>query len=393
MIEDDRADGRDDDRSLEALRARIRSFADRELAPRAATIDAEDAFPRSLWPLLGDLGVLGPTIPEADGGAGLSLLEHLILVEEISRASGAVGMSYAAHSNLCVHNLWLHGTIEQRRRWLPGLLSGEHVGALAMSEAEAGSDVIGSMACHAEHADGGWIANGTKMWITNGPEADVLIVYMRTAPASDRSSVTAFVVERGLPGFEATGKLDKLGMRGSPTSELVFTNCRIGDDHVLGDVGGGAHLLMQGLDSERLVLCGGPIGIMQAALDLVLPYLRDRRQFGRPIGSFELMQGKLADMHVALESSRALAYRVAAGFDADEGGGRRSADAAGALMHASESAVRVALEAIQVFGGRGYLNDSPAGRLLRDAKLYTIGAGTNEIRRMLIGRALTGRLD
>ena len=392
MIENERADGRAAERSIEALRARIRSFADREVAPHAAGIDADDTFPRWLWPMFGELGVLGPTVPQVDGGAGLSVLEHLILVEEISRVSGAVGMSYAAHSNLCVHNLWLHGTAEQRRRWLPRLLSGEHVGALAMSEAEAGSDVIGSMACHAERTDGGWIANGTKMWITNAPEADVLIVYMRTAPPSDRSSVTAFVVERGMPGFRASGKLDKLGMRGSPTSELVFTDCRIPNDHVLGDIGGGAHLLMQGLDSERLVLCGGPIGIMQAALDLVLPYLRDRRQFGRPIGSFELMQGKLADMHVALESSRALAYRVAAGF-ADGASARQSADAAASLMHASESAVRVGLEAIQVFGGRGYLNDSPAGRLLRDAKLYTIGAGTNEIRRMLIGRALTGRLD
>jgi isovaleryl-CoA dehydrogenase len=385
---DDQTDGS----SLDDLRARVRAFADREVVPHAAKIDVEDSFPRWLWPMFGDLGVLGPTVPRSDGGAGRSLLEHLVIVEEISRASGAVGMSYAAHSNLCVHNLWLHGTERQRRRWLPKLLSGEHVGALAMSESDAGSDVIGSMACRAERVDDGWLANGTKMWITNGPEADVLIVYMRTGPISERSSVTAFVVERDMPGFRASPALDKLGMRGSPTSELVFTDCQIPADHVLGEVGGGAHVLMHGLDSERLVLAGGPIGIMVSAMDLVLPYVRERRQFGRPIGSFELMQGKLADMHAALESSRAFAYRVAAGFDATDES-RRSADAAACLMHASESAVRVALETIQTFGGRGYLTENAAGRLLRDAKLYTIGAGTNEIRRMLIGRALTGWLE
>jgi isovaleryl-CoA dehydrogenase len=381
-----------DERSLEALRSSVREFAEREIAPIAAEIDRRDSFPRWLWPRLGELGVLGPTVPQADGGAGRSLLEHVVIVEEISRASGAVGMSYAAHSNLCVHNLCLHATQDQRRKWLPKLLSGEHVGALAMSESGAGSDVIGSMACRAERTDDGWLANGTKMWITNGPEADVLIVYMRTGPLEDRSaSVTAFVVERGMAGFRASPKLDKLGMRGSSTSELVFTDCRISDDHVLGPVGGGARVLMGGLDSERLVLAGGPIGIMQAAFDLMVPYLRERRQFGRPIGSFELMQGKLADIHVALESSRAFAYRVARAFEREDG--RKTADAAACLLYASESAVRVTLEAIQTYGGAGYLNESPAGRLLRDAKLYTIGAGTNEIRRMLIGRQLTGKLE
>ena len=376
--------------SLEELRKSVREFAEREIAPHAAAIDRDDVFPRWLWPGLGALGVLGPTVSVVDGGAGLGALEHLVIVEEISRASASVGMSYAAHANLCVHNLWRSGSPEQRRRWLPGLLSGEHVGALAMSEADAGSDVLGSMRCHAERVDGGWIANGTKMWITNGPEADVAIVYMRTEGVA-AGPVTAFVVERGMEGFATSPKIDKLGMRGSPTCELVFTDCRIPDDHVLGAPGGGVRVLMQGLESERLVLTGGPIGIMQAALDLAVPYTRERRQFGKPIGSFELMQGKLADMYVALESSRAYAYRVAEGFDL-AGATRQSAATAGCLLYASERAVEVALEAIQVFGGMGYVSENAAGRLLRDAKLYTIGAGTNEIRRMLIGRQLTGEL-
>ncbi len=378
---------------IDELRASVRTFAERELAPKAAQIDRDDSFPRWLWPQLGELGVLGPTVPVADGGAGLGFLEHLVIMEEISRASAATGMSFAAHSNLCVHNLWAHGTPAQRARWLPGLLSGEHVGALAMSEADAGSDVIGGMACRAERGDGGWIANGTKMWITNGPEADVLIVYMRTAPpATGSASVTAFVIERGMEGFSASPKLDKLGMRGSPTSQLVFSDCFIPDDRVLGEVGGGVRVLMSGLDSERLVLSGGPIGIMQAALDLVIPYVRERRQFGKPIGSFELMQGKLADMFVALESSRAFAHDVARRFER-EPDRRQSAAAAACLLAASEGAVQVALEAIQSLGGVGYLNDMPAGRLVRDAKLYTIGAGTAEIRRLVIGRELTGRID
>jgi isovaleryl-CoA dehydrogenase len=379
--------------SVEELRETVRTFAERELAPHADDIDRDDAFPRWLWPRLGELGVLGPTVAEADGGAGLGFLEHLVVVEEISRASASIGMSYAAHSNLCVHNLWANGTPAQRARWLPRLLSGEHVGALAMSEADAGSDVIGSMSCRAARGDGGWVANGSKMWITNGPEADVLVVYMRTGgEAEGSSSITAFVVEREMAGYSASPKMDKLGMRGSPTCEIVFADCFIPDDHVLGEVGGGVKVLMSGLDSERLVLSGGPIGIMQAAMDLVLPYVRERRQFGRPIGSFELMQGKLADMFVALESSRAFAYDVARRFDR-EPGGRHTAAAAACLLAASEHAVRVALESIQSLGGAGYLNEMPSGRLLRDAKLYTIGAGTAEIRRMLIGRALTGRLE
>ncbi|MGZ8631027.1 MAG: acyl-CoA dehydrogenase family protein [Actinomycetota bacterium] len=379
--------------SIDELRETVRGFAEQEVAPHAEAIDRDDAFPRWLWPRLGDLGVLGPTVSAADGGAGLGFLEHLVIVEELSRASASVGMSYAAHSNLCVHNLWANGTIEQRERWLPSLLSGEHVGALAMSEAGAGSDVIGSMACRAERTDDGWVADGSKMWITNGPEAAVFVVYMRTAPADPgSSSVTAFVVERDMPGFSVSPKMDKLGMRGSPTSEIVFSGCHIPDDHVLGGAHGGVRVLMSGLDSERVVLSGGPIGIMQAAIDLVLPYVRERRQFGTPIGSFELMQGKIADMYVALGSSRAYAYDVAGRFDRAPAE-RHSAAAAACLLLASERGVQVALEAIQAMGGAGYLNEVPAGRLLRDAKLYTIGAGTAEIRRMLIGRELVGKLE
>jgi isovaleryl-CoA dehydrogenase len=378
--------------SIEELRHTVRTFAERELGPHADSIDRDDVFPRWIWPRLGELAVLGPTVPESDGGPGLGFLEHVVIVEEISRVSASVGMSYAAHSNLCVHNLWSNGTEQQRARWLPKLTTGEHVGALAMSEADAGSDVIGSMTCRAERVDGGWLANGSKMWITNGPEADVLVVYMRTAPAEGpSSSVTAFVVEREMAGFSVPQKMDKLGMRGSPTSEIVFDDCLIPEDHVLGEVHRGVRVLMSGLDSERLVLSCGPIGIMQAALDLVIPYVRERKQFGRPIGSFELMQGKLADMFVALESSRAYAYDVARRFDASPGD-RHGAAAAASLLHSSERAVQVALEAIQSLGGAGYLNEVPAGRLLRDAKLYTIGAGTAEIRRMLIGRELTGKL-
>ena len=378
--------------SVGELRETVRGFAERELAPHAEAIDRDDSFPRWLWPRLGELGVMGPTVPEEDGGAGVGFLEHLVVVEEISRASASMGMSYAAHSNLAVHNLWANGTEAQRARWLPKLLTGEHVGALAMSEADAGSDVVGSMSCRAERVDGAWIANGSKMWITNGPEADVLIVYMRTTPeGGGEQAVTAFVVERDMTGFSVSPKMDKLGMRGSPTAEIVFRDCAIPDENVLGEVHRGVKVLMSGLDSERVLLSGGPIGIMQAALDLVLPYVRERRQFGVPIGSFELMQGKLADMFVALESSRAYAYEVAGRFDRQPDR-RHSAAAAACLLAASERAVQVALEAIQSMGGAGYLNEVPAGRLLRDAKLYTIGAGTAEIRRMLIGRELTGRL-
>jgi isovaleryl-CoA dehydrogenase len=389
---DTRAGGATETLPLDELRTEIRRFADREVAPRAGEIDATDRFPRDLWPKLGALRVLGPTVPDGYGGAEVGFLAHLVIVEELSRASASVGLSYAAHSNLCVHNLWRHATSGQRARWLPRLLSGEHVGALAMSESGAGSDVLGSMRCTATRDGDGWIANGSKMWITNGPEADVLVVYMRTPDAGGASPLTAFVIERGMEGFSTPQHLDKLGMRGSATSELLFADCRIPQDHVLGAPGDGVRVLMSGLDTERLVLCGGPIGIMQAGLDLVLPYVRERRQFGKPIGSFELMQGKLADMFVALESSRGFAYRVAAAFDADPER-RRTAEAAAALLHVSDSAVAVALETIQALGGAGYLNETAAGRLLRDAKLYTIGAGTNEIRRMLIGRELTGRLD
>jgi len=371
---------------IDALRETVRRFAADEIAPRAAQVDACNEFPADLWRKFGDLGLLGVTVPPEYGGSGLGYLAHVVAMEEISRASASVGLSYGAHSNLCVNNLYLNGTEEQRRRWLPGLCSGERVGALAMSEPGSGSDVIGSMACRAERQGDHWVANGSKMWITNGPDAHTVVVYMRTAPAQEGSrSVTAFLVERGMPGFGSGPKLDKLGMRGSNTAELVFQNCRIPHANVLGEVNGGTRVLMRGLDTERVTLSGGPIGIMQAAMDAVLPYVHERRQFGQPIGTFELMQAKLADMYVRLQSARAFAYRVAATLDA----GRPSRkDAAACLLYASEAAVQTALEAIQALGGMGYTNDFPTGRLLRDAKLYDIGAGTNEIRRMLIGREL-----
>ncbi len=357
------------------------------MAPQADAFDRMGGFPRTLWRQMGELGFLGLNLPEADGGSGMGFLAHVIAMEELSRASASVGLSYGAHSNLCLHNLAHHGTREQKQRYLPKLISGEWVGALAMSESGAGSDVVGSIQCRAERRMGGWIANGTKMWITNGPDADVLIVYLRTrdyAQAGSRS-LTAFVVERGQKGFSTAQKLDKLGMRGSSTCELLFEACELRDDQVLGTVDEGVEILMGGLDSERLVLSGGPLGIMQACLDVALPYLVQRRQFGRPIGEFELMQGKLADMYTKLEASRSLSYRVAEAFDL---GHPSRIDAAAALLMAAESAVAVALEAIQCLGGNGYINDYPTGRLLRDAKLYEIGAGTNEIRRMLIGREL-----
>jgi isovaleryl-CoA dehydrogenase len=311
-------------------------------------------------------------------------------MEEISRASGSVGLAYGAHSNLCVNNLYLNGTDAQRKKFLPRLCSGEFVGALAMSEPGAGSDVVGSMACRAEKKGDRWVANGNKMWITNGPHADVLIVYMRTAPKDQGSrAMTAFLIEKGMKGFRTAQKLDKLGMRGSDTCELVFEDCEIPEENVLGQVNGGSRVLMAGLDTERTVLSGGPIGIMQAAMDVVLPYLHERKQFGAPIGTFGLMQGKVADMYVALQSSRAFSYRVAGMLDQGRGRAARK-DAAACILYASESAVRVALEAIQTLGGNGYINEYPTGRLLRDAKLYDIGAGTNEIRRMLIGRELFG---
>jgi isovaleryl-CoA dehydrogenase len=371
---------------IDLLRETVREFAEREIAPLADNIDRSNQFPNHLWRKMGDLGLLGLTVSEEYGGSGMSYLAHLVAMEEISRASASVGLSYGAHSNLCVNQIYLNGNEEQRRKYLPRLCSGEFVGALAMSEPGAGSDVVGSMRCIAERSGDRWIANGNKMWITNGPDADVLVVYMRTAPKEQGSrAMSTFLVEKGMPGFSTAQKLDKLGMRGSNTCELVFDACEIPDEQVMGEINQGVRVLMSGLNYERLVLSGGPIGIMQAAMDLALPYVHERWQFDRPIGTFELMQGKLADMYVALQSSRAFAYRIAENC---ERGTVSRRDTAACLLYASESAVKVTLEAIQSLGGNGYINDYPTGRLLRDAKLYDIGAGTNEIRRMLIGREL-----
>ncbi|SEM23561.1 isovaleryl-CoA dehydrogenase [Luteibacter sp. UNCMF331Sha3.1] len=371
---------------LDLLRESVHAFAEKEIAPRADRIDRENVFPEDLWRKFGEMGLLGVTIPEEYGGSGLGFLAHMVAMEEISRASASVGLSYGAHSNLCVQNIYHNGNDAQRRKYLPKLASGEWVGALAMSEPGAGSDVVGSMSCHAEQKGDVWVANGTKMWITNGPDADVLLVYMRTAPRPAGSRcMTAFIVEKGMKGFSTAQKLDKLGMRGSNTCELVFDNCEIPAENIVGEVNEGVRVLMGGLDTERLVLSGGPIGIMQSAMDLVLPYVRERKQFNAPIGTFGMMQAKVADMYTALQSSRGFAYMVAQQFD---NGVKSRIDPAACLLNASTNAVKVALEAIQALGGNGYINEFPAGRLLRDAKLYEIGAGTNEIRRMLIGREL-----
>jgi isovaleryl-CoA dehydrogenase len=366
------------------LRQAVREFALRRIAPLAETIDRSNRFPRELWPQLGEMGLLGMTVPEEYGGLGLGYLEHVIAMEEISRASGSIGLSYGAHSNLCVNQLRRYGTDAQKRRYLPRLVSGEDVGALAMSEPGSGSDVV-SMRARADRRNGGFMLNGSKMWITNGPEADTAVVYATTAPGSGAAGITAFIIERGMKGYRTAQKLDKLGMRGSDTCELVFEDCFVPDANLLGEVGGGAEILMSGLDYERVVLAGGPLGLLRAALDIVMPYLHDREQFGRPIGSFQLMQAKLADLYAACNSSRAYTYAVARACDA---GRTTRYDAAACLLMASEHATRAGLEAIQMLGGNGYINEYPAGRILRDAKLYEIGAGTNEIRRMLIGREL-----
>jgi isovaleryl-CoA dehydrogenase len=371
---------------VDLLRETVSAFAEKEIAPLADQIDRENEFPSHLWKKLGDLGLLGITAPEAFGGSGMSYLAHLVTMEEITRCSASVGLSYGAHSNLCVNQIRLNGNENQKKKFLPELCSGDSVGALAMSEPGAGSDVVGSMNCKAVRSGDHWIANGSKMWITNGPDADVLVVYMRTAEKDQGSrGMTAFLIEKNMPGFSTAKKLDKLGMRGSNTCELVFEDCVIPDENILSEMNQGVKVLMSGLNYERMVLSGGPIGIMQAAMDLVLPYVHERWQFDRPIGTFELMQGKLADMYTNLQASRAFCYRVAS--DCDQGTVSRR-DTASCLMFASECSVKVALEAIQALGGNGYINDYPAGRLLRDAKLYDIGAGTNEIRRMLIGREL-----
>jgi isovaleryl-CoA dehydrogenase len=370
--------------TADAIRDTVRDFAANEIAPRADEIDKTNQFPRDLWPRIGALGLHGITVEEEYGGAGLGYLEHCIAMEEISRASASVGLSYGAHSNLCVNQLRRNGSDAQKRRYLPQLISGEHVGALAMSEPGAGSDVV-SMRTRADRKGDRYVLNGAKMWITNGPVAETLVVYAKTDPEAGPRGITAFIIEKGMKGFSASPKLDKLGMRGSDTAELVFEDCEVPEENVLGEVGRGVGVLMSGLDYERAVLSAGSLGIMQACLDVVMPYIHERKQFGQPIGSFQLVQGKVADMYVTMNAAKAYVYAVAKACDRGE---TTREDAAGAILFAAEKATQCALDAIQLLGGNGYINDYPTGRLLRDAKLYEIGAGTSEIRRMLIGREL-----
>ncbi|KAA0574107.1 isovaleryl-CoA dehydrogenase [Azospirillum sp. Sh1] len=370
--------------SADMLRDSVRSFAANEIAPRAAEIDHTNEFPNELWRKMGDLGILGVTVEEEYGGAGMGYLEHVVAMEEVSRASASVGLSYGAHSNLCVNQIRKNGNEDQKRRYLPKLISGEHIGALAMSEPNAGSDVV-SMKLRAEKKGDRYVLNGTKMWITNGPDADTLVIYAKTDINAGPRGITAFLVEKGFKGFSVAQKLDKLGMRGSNTGELVFEDCEVPEENILGGVGRGVNVLMSGLDYERAVLSGGPLGIMQACMDVVIPYVHDRKQFGQPIGEFQLMQGKLADMYTIMNAAKAYVYAVCKACDRGE---TTRKDAAAAILFSAEKATWMALEAIQTLGGNGYINEYPTGRLLRDAKLYEIGAGTSEIRRMLIGREL-----
>ena len=372
------------DEEIGLLRQTLSQFAAQEIAPRAAEIDRNNDFPNDLWPKLGELGLLGITIPEEYGGSGMGYLAHAIAMEEISRASASVGLSYGAHSNLCLNQIRLNGTEAQKQQYLPALCSGEHVGALAMSEPSAGSDVV-SMRLRAERQGEDFVLNGNKMWITNGPDANVYVIYARTDPEAGSKGITAFIVERDTPGFSRSPKLDKLGMRGSNTCELVFENCRVPATQILGEVGAGVRVLMSGLDYERAVLAGGPVGILQACLDVALPYVHEREQFGQSIGEFQLVQGKLADMYARCSASRAYLYAVCGALDRGE---QSRKDAAAVILYTAEAATQSALDAIQLLGGNGYINDYPTGRLLRDAKLYEIGAGTSEVRRMLIGREL-----